>query len=267
MNDGTTFEPVFGGEGSYSIGVVTLDPSNPHVVWVGTGENNAQRSVAYGDGVYKSVDGGRTWKRMGLERSEHIGRILVHPEDGNVVLVAAQGPLWSAGGDRGLYKTTDGGATWTRILDVDENTGVNEVLMDPRDPDVLYATTWQRRRHVWTYIGGGPGSAMYKSTDGGDSWTKVTTGLPSGDVGRIGLCISPVDPDYVYAIVETGDDRGGFFRSTDRAGSFQKRSGYNTSGNYYAEIFCDLFDRDRVVAMDVWAQVTDDGGAILAPLR
>jgi len=261
VNDGTTFEPIFGGEGSYSIGVVTLDPGNPHVVWVGTGENNAQRSVAYGDGVYRSVDGGRTWKRMGLERSEHIGGILVHPENGDVVYVAAQGPLWSAGGDRGLYKTTDGGGTWIRVLEVDENTGVNEVLMDPRDPDVLYATTWQRRRHVWTYIGGGPGSALYKSTDGGETWAKVTTGLPSGDVGRIGLCVSPVDPDYVYAIVETGDDRGGFFRSTDRAGSFQKRSGYSTSGNYYAEIFCDLADRDRVVAMDVWAQVTDDGGA------
>jgi photosystem II stability/assembly factor-like uncharacterized protein len=260
-NAGTTFTSVFANEGAYSIGVVAIDPSDPYVVWVGTGENNAQRSVAYGDGVYKSADGGRSWKRMGLDRSEHIGRILVHPEDGNVVYVAAQGPLWSQGGDRGLYRTTDGGATWTRILEVDEHTGVNEVVMDPRDPDVLYASTWQRRRHVWTYIGGGPGSALHKSTDAGETWTKVTAGLPSGDVGRIGLCVSPADPDYVYAIIETGDDRGGFFRSTNRGGSFEKRGGYNTSSNYYAEIFCDLFDRDRVVSMDVWAQVTDDGGA------
>ncbi len=261
VNAGTTFEPIFDGEGSYSIGVVTLDPSNPHVVWVGTGENNAQRSVAYGDGVYKSVDGGRSWTRMGLERSEHVGAIVVDPRDSDVVYVAAQGPLWASGGDRGLYKTTDGGKTWARVLETDENTGVNEVHMDPRDADVLYASTWQRRRHVWTFIGGGPGSALYKSTDAGATWTKVAAGLPSGDVGRIGLCVSPVDPDYVYAIIEATEDSGGFFRSTDRGGSFQRRGDYSTSGNYYSEIMCDPFDRDRVVSMDVYAQVTDDGGA------
>lgn len=261
VNAGTTYEPVFDGEGSASIGVVTLDPGNPHVVWVGTGENNAQRAVSYGDGVYKSVDGGRSWKKMGLERSEHIGGIVVDPRDSDVVYVAAQGPVWAPGGDRGVYKTTDGGATWSKVLDVSENTGVNEVHMDPRDPDVLYASAWQRRRHVWTFLGGGPESALYKTTDGGASWSKITAGLPSGDVGRIGLCVSPVDPDYVYAIIEAADDDGGFFRSTDRGGSFQKRGGYNTSGNYYAEIMCDRFDRDRVVSMDVWAQVTDDGGA------
>ncbi len=259
-NGGTTFEPVFGSEGSYSIGVVEIDPTNPYVVWVGTGENNGQRALGYGDGVYKSVDGGRSWKNMGLKGSEHIGKILIHPEDGNVVYVAAQGPVWSAGGDRGLYRTTDGGETWDKILDVSENTGVNEVHMDPRDPMVLYASAWQRRRHVWTWIGGGPESALYKSTDGGDSWTKITHGLPGGDVGRIGLCVSPADPDYVYAIVEAGD-RGGFFRSTDRGGSFQRMSSYATSGNYYTELSCDRFDRDRVVSMDVFAQVTDDGGA------
>jgi photosystem II stability/assembly factor-like uncharacterized protein len=261
VNGGTTFEPVFDGEGSASIGVVTLDPNNPHVVWVGTGENNAQRAVSYGDGVYRSVDGGSTWTRMGLAESQHIGGIVIDPRDSDVVYVAAQGPVWSAGGDRGLYKTTDGGKNWTRILDVGEHTGVNEVHMDPRDPDVLYASAWQRRRHVWTYIGGGPESALYKSVDGGANWSKITAGLPSGDVGRIGLCVSPVDPDYVYAIIEASEDDGGFFRSTNRGGSFEKRSGYNTSGNYYAEIMCDPFDRDRVVSMDVWAQVTDDGGA------
>jgi photosystem II stability/assembly factor-like uncharacterized protein len=261
VNAGTTFEAVFGSQGSASIGVVTLDPNNPHVVWVGTGENNAQRAVSYGDGVYKSLDGGRSWNRVGLEKSEHIGAIVVDPRDSDVVYVAAQGPVWAAGGDRGLYKTTDGGTTWNRILEVSENTGVNEVHMDPRDPDVLYASAWQRRRHVWTFLGGGPESALYKSTDAGESWNKISAGLPSGDVGRIGLCVSPVDPDYVYAIIEAADDNGGFFRSTDRGGSFQKRGGYNTSGNYYSEIFCDPFDRDRVVSMDVWAQVTGDGGA------
>jgi photosystem II stability/assembly factor-like uncharacterized protein len=261
VNSGTTYEPIFDSQGSYSIGVVTLDPSNPHIVWVGTGENNGQRSIAYGDGVYKSVDGGRSWDKVGLESSEHIGAIVVHPDDGNVVYVAAHGPLWSAGGDRGLYRTTDGGGSWEKILEISEHTGLDQVVMDPRDPDVLYASSWQRRRHVWTYIGGGPESALYKSTDGGDSWEKITSGLPSADKGRLGLCISPVDPDYLYAIVEAANGEGGFFRSTNRGGSFQKMSSYNTSSNYYQEIICDRFDRDRVVAMDTWAMVTNDGGA------
>ena len=265
-NAGTTYEPVFDGEGAYSIGVVQLDPGNPSVVWVGSGENNAQRSVAYGDGVYKSVDGGRSWKRVGLENSEHIGRIAIDPRNSDVAYVAAQGPVWSAGGDRGLYKTTDGGKTWKRVLQVSEHTGVNDVVLDPRDPDVLYASAWQRRRHVWTFIGGGPESALYKSTDGGESWDKLGGGLPAGDVGRIGLCISPVDPDYLYAIIEAAADQGGFFRSTDRGGSWRKRSGYSTSGNYYSEIVCDPAARDRVYAMDVYAQVTDDGGATFRPL-
>ncbi|MEM9759362.1 MAG: glycosyl hydrolase [Pseudomonadota bacterium] len=260
VNGGTTFDPIFDKQGSYSTGVVELDPSNPHIVWVGTGENNGQRALGYGDGVYKSVDGGGSWKRVGLESSEHIGKILIHPEDGDVVYVAAQGPNWSSGGDRGLYRTTDGGDNWSKILDISEHTGVNEVHMDPRDPDVLYATAWQRRRHVWTWISGGPESALYKSTDAGETWDEVTQGLPEGDVGRIGVCISPADPDYVYAMVEAGGDRGGFFRSTDRGGSFEKMNDYHTSGNYYVEVFCDRFDRDRVVSMDVWNKVTNDGG-------
>jgi len=260
-NGGTTFEPIFESQGSYSIGVVEVDPNNPHVVWVGTGENNGQRALGYGDGLYKSVDGGKSWTKVGLERSEHIGSILIRPDDGDVVYAAAQGPVWAPGGERGLYRTIDGGKSWTRILEISENTGVNEVHMDPRDPNVLYASAWQRRRHVWTWISGGPESGLYKSTDGGESWEKVTNGLPGGDVGRIGLCVSPADPDYVYAIVEASGDSGGFFRSTDRGGSFRKMSGYSTSGNYYSEIFCDRVDRDRVVAMDVWAQVTEDGGA------
>jgi photosystem II stability/assembly factor-like uncharacterized protein len=261
VNDGTTWEPIFDGEGSYSIGVVQLDPNNPHVVWVGTGENNGQRSVSYGDGVYKSVDGGKTWKNMGLKDSQHIGRIVIDPRNSDVVYVAAQGPLWNAGGDRGLYKTTDGGKTWSKVLSISDNTGVSDVVMDPRDPDVLYASAWQRRRHVWTYLGGGPESALYKTTDAGKTWTKLTNGLPSGEVGRIGLCISPVDPDYVYAIMEAANDHGGFFRSTDRGGSWQKRNSYSTSGNYYSELVCDPVHRDRVYAMDVRLQVTNDGGA------
>src|SRR6056297_1169502 len=150
INHGTTYTPIFDGESSYSIGCVTIDPNNANTIWVGTGENNNQRSVAYGDGVYKSIDGGKSWKHMGLKNSEHIGMIEIDPRNSDVVYVAATGPLWSSGGDRGLYKTTDGGETWTNILEISEHTGINEVHLDPRNPDVLYATAHQRRRHVFT---------------------------------------------------------------------------------------------------------------------
>ncbi|MDX2285823.1 MAG: glycosyl hydrolase [Bacteroidia bacterium] len=266
VNNGTTFEPLFDSQGSYSIGCVALDPGNPHVVWVGTGENNAQRSVAYGDGVYKSEDGGKSWKHMGLKASEHIGRIVVDPRNSQTVFVAAQGPLWSPGGDRGLYKSSDGGKNWRKVLDISPNTGVNEVIIDPRNPDILYASAWQRRRHVWTLIAGGPESALYKSTDGGETWDKLSAGLPSGDVGRIGLAISPVNPDVVYAIIEASGDAGGFFRSQNRGASWEKRSSTSTSGNYYQEIFCDPVHADRVYVMDMLIRVTDDGGKTFRPL-
>ena len=183
---GTTWTPVFENEGSYSIGVVTMDPNNPNVIWAGTGENNSQRSVSFGDGVYKSLDGGQSWTHMGLEKSEHIGGIEVDPRDSNVVFVAAQGPLWNSGGERGLYKTIDGGTTWERVLHVDDDTGANEVVLDPRDPDTIYVSTYQRRRHVWTLINGGPGSGIWKSTDGGATWRELEEGLPKVDMGRIG---------------------------------------------------------------------------------
>jgi photosystem II stability/assembly factor-like uncharacterized protein len=259
-NAGTSWTPVFDHEGSYSIGCVTIDPNNPFTVWVGTGENNNQRALGYGDGVYKSLDGGRSWTRMGLENSQHIAKIIVDPKDSNTVYVAAIGPVWSGGGDRGVYKTTDGGKTWKAVLTISENTGVTDLVMDPRDPNVLIAAAFQRRRHVWTYIGGGPESAVYKTTDGGASWRKVMTGLPSGDLGRIGLAISPKDPDVVYAMVETADDSGGVFRSTDRGETWQKRGGYFSSGNYYVEIYADPANVDRVYSMDTFLQVSNDGG-------
>jgi photosystem II stability/assembly factor-like uncharacterized protein len=260
-NDGVTWTPIFDDQGSYSIGCITLDPNDPLTVWVGTGENNSQRSVAYGDGVYKSTDGGRNWKNMGLKESEHIGMILVDPRNSQVVYVASQGPLWRAGGDRGLYKTTDGGQTWDLILNISENTGVNEVHMDPRNPDVLYASAYQRCRHVWTLIDGGPESAIYKSTDAGATWVKLTNGLPKVDMGRIGLAVSPADPDVVYAIIEAVGDAGGFFRSTDAGGTWEKRSGYvATSPQYYHEIFADPKNVNRVYSLDTFMQVTEDGG-------
>jgi photosystem II stability/assembly factor-like uncharacterized protein len=261
-NAGTTWTPVFDGEGSYAIGCVAIDPKNPNIVWVGTGENNAQRSVGYGDGVYKSLDGGKSWKNVGLGSSGHIARILVHPKDSNVVYVAAQGPLWSPGGDRGLYKTTDGGATWAAVLAISENTGVTDVAMDPRDPDVLIAAAWQRRRHVFTLINGGPESGLHKTTDGGRTWRRITSGLPREEMGRIGLAIAPTDPDTVYALVETAAAAraSGTYRSTDRGETWEKRSDYTPQAMYYQEIFVDPKDGERVYSMDVFLEVSDDGG-------
>ena len=255
-NHGVTFAPIFDGQGSYSIGCITIDPNNENVIWVGTGENNNQRSVAYGDGLYKSADGGKSWKKVGLENSEHIGMIKVDPRNSNVVYVAAYGPLWSSGGDRGLYKTTDGGATWTKVLEISENTGVNEVHLDPRNPEVVYATAHQRRRHVWTYISGGPESAVYKSTDGGENFEKLSNGLPAGDVGRYALSISPVNPDIIFAMAEGH----GFYKSTDRGASFSKVGDHNTSGNYYVEIYASPFDVNTIYSMDTYGQVSYDGG-------
>lgn len=259
-NAGLTYTPLFDSQGSYSIGCVTIDPNNSNIIWVGTGENNNQRSVAYGDGVYKSLDGGKTWKHMGLKMSEHIGKIIVHPEDSNVIYVAAIGPLWSKGGDRGLYKSEDGGETWNSILTVDEHTGVNDVVMDPRNPDVLYASTLQRRRHVFTYVGGGPGSGLHKSVDGGKTWKEINSGLPKEELGRIGLSISPANPEVIYAIVEAANQKGGFYRSTNRGASWDKRSSYVTSGNYYQEIISDPIDENTVYAMNTWMAVSHDGG-------
>ncbi len=260
-NDGTTFQPVFDSQGSYSIGCLTIDPENPYVIWAGTGENNSQRSVGYGDGVYKSQDGGKSWKNMGLKESEHIGKIIVDPRNSNVVYVAAQGPLWNAGGDRGLFKTTDGGESWEKVLGIDKHTGVSDIVFDPRNPDVLYASSYQRRRHVFTLINGGPGSAVHKSTDGGKTWNKLTKGLPGGDVGRIGLAISPANPDYLYAIVEASEKRGGFFRSVNRGATWKKMNSYIArSPQYYMEILCDPVNPDKVYSLDTWTKVTLDGG-------
>jgi photosystem II stability/assembly factor-like uncharacterized protein len=258
---GVTYDPIFDRQGSYSIGCITIDPTNHHVVWVGTGEKNAQRSVSVGDGVYRSDDGGRTWRHMGLKDAGQVGMILVHPEDPNVVYVAAQGPLWSPGGDRGLYRSMDAGETWERILHVDEHTGVNEVHFDPRDPGVMYASTWQRRRRVWTMINGGPGSGIWKSVDGGDTWTELTRGLPGGDKGKIGLDVSPANPDIVYAIVEAKDGQTGFFRTVNRGASWSRMSSYTSSAPmYYHEIMCHPYDADTVFMMDTFLNKTTDGG-------
>ncbi|MEM7185221.1 MAG: glycosyl hydrolase [Bacteroidota bacterium] len=259
-NAGVDYKPIFDGQGSYSIGCVTMDPNNANVIWIGTGENNNQRSVAYGDGIYRSDDGGNSWQHMGLKNSEHIGRIVVHPENSDVVYVAAIGPLWSKGGDRGVYKTVDGGKNWKKVLEIDEHTGVNDIVMSPADPDVLYAAAHQRRRHVFTYVGGGPGSGMYKSTDGGETWNKINKGLPGVELGRIGLAVTPADPHLVYAIVEAADGKGGLYATTNRGASWEKRGGHTTSGNYYQEIIVDPTDANTLYSMDTWMSVSHDGG-------
>ncbi|MCS6886228.1 MAG: glycosyl hydrolase [Acidobacteriota bacterium] len=259
-NAGITFEPIFDKEGSYSIGAVAIDPKNPFTVWVGTGENNSQRSVSYGDGVYKSTDGGKSWKNVGLKRSEHIGRIVIDPRNSQVVFVAAQGPLWAPGGDRGLYKTTDGGDTWKQVINISENTGVSDVVIDPKNPDVMYASTYQRRRHVWTLINGGPECGIYKSTDGGETWQQMKAGLPVGEMGRIGLTVSPADTRVVYAIIEAVADKGGVFRSTDYGATWEKRNPFNATAMYYSQIVADPKDVDRVYILNTYNMVSDDGG-------
>ena len=261
VNAGTSFQPIFDDQGSYSIGCVTIDPNNHNVIWIGTGENNNQRSVAYGDGIYKSSDGGNSFKNVGLKNSEHIGMVKVDPRNSDRVFVAAYGPLWKEGGDRGLYLTEDGGTTWNRILDVSENTGFNEVHFDPRNPDVIYATAHQRARRVWTYISGGPESAIYKSTNGGKNFTKLTNGLPKGDVGRIAFAVSPQKPDVLYAMIEATPETQGMYKSTDRGASWKKVNKYASSGNYYVELVCDPHQFDKLYSMDTWAKVSNDGGA------
>ena len=259
-NWGTEYVPVFDKENSYSIACVTVDPNHPSTVWVGTGENNNQRAVAYGDGVYKSIDGGKTWNNMGLKSSEHIGNIIVDPTNSNIVYVSAYGPLWSKGGERGVYKSENGGNDWKQVLYIDEHTGINEVHMDPANSKILYATAHQRRRHVFTYVGGGPGSGIYKSTDAGNSWEKINKGLPKVEMGRIGMDISPVNNNVLYAIVEAADRKGGFYKSEDKGASWERQSSKVTSGNYYQELFADPIDLETVYVMDTWMSVTKDGG-------
>lgn len=266
VNNGTTWTPVFDGEGSFSIGAVAIDPKNPATVWVGTGEYNSQRSVGYGDGVYRSDDGGKSWKNMGLKTSEHIGRIVVDPRNSDIVFVAAQGPLWSAGGERGLYKTTDGGKTWKAVIPGTENTGATDVVIDPSNPDVMYAATWQRRRHFYTLVNGGPESAVYKSTDGGNTWSKLRSGLPPGDLGRIGLSVSPANTNVVYATVEAGGNLSGIFRSNDKGATWEKMSPNIAQGMYYGQIIADPKNVDRVYIPNVIFQVSDDGGRTQRPL-
>jgi len=258
-NNGVTWEPIFDDQETSSIGDVTVAPSNPDIVWVGTGEPNNRQSSSWGYGVYKSTDGGKTWKNMGLRDTHHIGRIVIHPQNPDIVYVAALGHLWGPNKERGLYKTTDGGKTWVNSLFIDENTGFVDVAMDPQNPDTLYAAAYQRRRRGWGFNGGGPGSGLYKTTDGGETWEKLTRGLPSsGDTGRIGIDIYRKDPRIVYAIVE--HKQGGVFRSEDKGFSWKKMSSTNPRPMYYSQIRIDPNNDQRIWVLGARMYVSEDGG-------
>ena len=262
-NAGTTWTPIFDAEASYSIGAVTIDPSNSNTIWVGTGENVGGRHVGFGDGVYRSQDGGETWENLGLKNSDHISKIVVHPDDPNTVFVAAQGPLWSSGGDRGLFKTSDGGESWENVLSAGEWTGVTDVIIDPRDANRLYAATWQHHRTVAAYVGGGPESGIHMSEDGGETWVELTNGLPEGNMGKIGLAISPERPDVIYAAIELNRRMGGVWRSETRGASWKKMSdavGAGTGPHYYTELYASPHKFDRLYLVSNTSQVSEDGG-------
>ncbi len=262
-NAGTTWKPIFENYGSYSIGCVTIDPRDRNTVWVGTGENVAGRHVGFGDGVYVSYNGGRSFKNMGLKKSEHISKIVISPYNSNIIYVASQGPAWSAGGERGLFKSVDGGKTWKNVLAKGPYTGVTDVVMDPKNPNVLYAATYHKHRTVWALLGGGPESGIFKTVDGGKTWKELKSGIPGGDKGKICLAISPQKNHVVYAGIELPGRVGGFYRSEDSGVSFTKMSDYvggGTGPHYYQEIWCDPHRFDSIYHANVRLGRSDDGG-------
>ncbi|TAK37259.1 MAG: glycosyl hydrolase, partial [Lysobacteraceae bacterium] len=285
VNRGITFDPIFGAY-HFTTCCVVVDPKDSNVVWVGSGENNSQRSAHFGDGVYKSTDGGKTFKNMGLQTSEHIGKIVVDPRNSNTVWVASQGPLFSEGGERGLYKTTDGGATWTASLTISKDTGISDIAFDPSNPDIIYAGSYQRRRHVGQMVGGGPEGGIWKTMNGGKNWTKLSAGLPKGDVGRVALAIDPKGTvteaveakdgkkavpakrgTVVYAIVHAKADERGFYKSVDGGLNWTKMSNYVGGGAaYYCELFVDPFRPDTIWSANTPLDWSRDGGKTFTPV-
>lgn len=269
-NSGTTWSPVFDDQASYSTGCITIDPNDPARIWVGSGENVGGRHVGYGDGVYLSPDSGATWKNMGLKNSEHISKIVVHPNNSDVVWIASQGPLWKKGGERGVYKTTNGGKNWKRVLGNSEWTGATDLIIDPNDPQILYAATWDRHRTVAAYMGGGPGSGIHRSTDGGETWEKLSNGLPKSNMGKIGLTLSPQKSNVVYAAIELDRKQGGVYRSEDGGSSWSKMSDTVSGGtgpHYYQELYASPHKFDRLYLMNVRVLTSEDGGKSFIQLK
>ncbi|MDQ1637613.1 MAG: hypothetical protein QOF62_952 [Pyrinomonadaceae bacterium] len=258
VNNGTTFEPIFDTQPNTSIGDIAIAPSDPNIIWVGTGEANNRQSSSWGDGVYRSLDGGKTWTNMGLRDTKHIGRVVIDSRDPNIVYVAALGHLWGPNKERGVFKTTDGGKTWSNVLFVNEDTGITDLAMDPQSPMTLYAAAYQRRRTPWGFNGGGPGSAVYRTIDGGANWTKLTKGLPEGTTGRIGLDVYRGNPNTVYALVENA--KGGVFRSDDRGDNWRKLSDVDSRPMYYSQIRIDPNNEQRLWQLAANMYNSDDGG-------
>tara|TARA_B100000941_G_scaffold263140_1_gene216337 strand:+ start:1901 stop:5167 length:3267 start_codon:yes stop_codon:yes gene_type:complete len=268
-NSGTTYSPIFDNESTYSTGCITIDPNDPSTIWLGTGENVGGRHVAFGDGIFKSEDGGRSWKNMGLRKSEHISEIIIHPSNPNIIWAASQGPLWSPGGERGLYKSIDGGNNWKKVLGSGKWTGVTDIHMDPRNPERIYAATWQRHRTVAALMGGGPESGLHRSEDGGETWTELKSGLPNY-AGKIGFTVSPQKPDVLYASIELEKRKGAVYKSEDRGSSWKKMSdlslGYGTGPHYYQELFASPHKFDRLYLMNVRILTSEDGGKTFVEL-
>ena len=276
-NHGTSWTPLFDDQPTSSIGDVTLDPSNPNHVWVGTGEPQNRQSSGWGDGVYKSTDAGNTWRHMGLDATKHVGRILIHPRNPDIVYVAAVGDLWAPNEERGVFRTKDGGETWEKVLHIDEHTGAIDLAMDPGDPNTIFAGMYQRQRTGWGFNGGGPGSGLHRTFDGGDTWTELTEGLPEGDKGRIGVDIFRRDGNVVYALIEADartprqpGDRGGgggggprnsgLYRSHDRGDTWEMMSNTNPRAMYYSQVRIDPSNADRIYVLGTSLMVSDDGG-------
>lgn len=262
-NAGTTWTPIFDDQDCYSTGCVSIDPNNPDIIWLGTGENVGGRHVSFGCGIYRSADGGKSWKNMGLKNSEHLSKIIVHPDNSDVVWVASQGPLWSPGGERGVYKTINAGKTWKRVLGDDEWKGATDLVIDPQDPRILYAASWERHRTVAAYLGGGPGTGLYKSTDGGENWVELKNGLPKSKMGKIGLAISPQKSNVLYAAIELDRRNGAVYKSVDSGSSWKKMSETVSGGtgpHYYQELYACPHQFDRLYLMDVRVQISEDGG-------